>query len=72
LDAVDQAMQLGLVAHRAVQDGLDGLEVVVHALEAFEQRFADAPLDPDLVAHVTHGWARWSPRRGRAVITRQG
>jgi hypothetical protein len=69
---VDQPVQLGLVADRPVENGLDGLEVAVHALEAFEQRLADAPPDPDLIAHFTHGWARWSLRRGRAVITRHG
>ena len=54
LDAVEQAVQLRLVAHRAVQHGLDGLELAGHALEAVEQRAADAATDADLVARVAH------------------
>ena len=38
LDAVEQPVQLRLVADRAVQHGLDRLELARHPLEAVEQR----------------------------------
>ncbi len=54
LDAVDQPVQLRLVADRPVQDGLDRLEGAGHALEAREQRLGDPAADADLVARLRH------------------
>ena len=72
LDAVEQPVQLGLVADRAVQHGLDRLELARHALEAVQQRAADAAADADLVRGLGHALEPSSSWAGRLVITQRG
>src|SRR3954451_18502886 len=69
LDAVDDAVQLGLVADLPVQDGLDALAVALEHVEALEHRLAQAAADAELVLRRGHGHGRGgsdAPRR-RAV-----
>src|SRR5215207_3742241 len=56
LDPVDQPVELRLVADRAVEDGLDRLEIARHSFEAVEQRGAEASADADLIAPTGHRW----------------
>jgi hypothetical protein len=53
-DAGEQPVQLGLVAHRPVKDGLDGAGAALHALQPLERGAADAAADADLVGRLTH------------------
>src|SRR3954466_14150259 len=54
LHALEDAVQLGLVADAPVQDGLDALDVALERVEAGEQGGADAAADAELVLRRGH------------------
>src|SRR4051794_3104965 len=63
LHALEDAVQLGLVADAPVQDGLDALDVALERVEAGEQGGADAAADAELVLRRGHD-AKLPRRRG--------
>jgi hypothetical protein len=54
LDAREQPVQLGLVAHRPVEDGLDGAWPALQPFQPLECGAAHAATDADLVGRITH------------------
>src|SRR4051812_43909559 len=67
LDAVDDAVQLRLVADLPVQDGLDALAVALEHVEALEHRLAQAAADAELVLRRGHGHGRGGSDAPREV-----
>ena len=63
LDAVQQAVERGLVSNRAVQDRLHRLDGGREALERGQRRVAQAALDPDLVGTTAMGHDQFPPYR---------
>src|SRR3954451_5002866 len=63
LHALEDAVELGLVADAAVQHGLDALHVALERVEAGEQGGAEAAADAELVLRRGHD-AKLRRRRG--------
>jgi hypothetical protein len=73
VDAVEKAVQRGLIAHRPVEHRLDGSRVALEVLEAVQDLLADRALQADLVAvSVRHVAGKRGPPAGEPASSTQG
>ena len=58
LDAVQEPVELGLIAHGAVEDRLHLLDGALHVIEGGQHGLAHATADADLVMGLRHAQSR--------------
>jgi hypothetical protein len=63
LDAVQEPVELGLIAHGAVEDRFHPLDGALHVVEGCQHALAHATADADLVVGLRHAPSR--PRASR-------
>jgi len=58
LDAVQEPVELGLIAHGPVEDRLHPLDRALHVIEGGQHGLAHATADADLVVGLRHAQSR--------------
>jgi hypothetical protein len=73
VDAVEKAVQSGLIAHRPVENRLDRSGVALEVLEAVQDLLADRTLQSDLIAgSVRHVAGKRRPPAGEPASSTEG